>query len=671
MNNVSSKSRTEAAAVRDSTSRNPDSHRVWRSDALSVAVLILLASLPYVNILGNGFVYDDDTQLLQNPYVTNLRHLKQIFTTTVWAFQGGAAAISNYYRPVMTLTYALCHEMFGFEPSWFHVVSIALHAGVVCVLFFVTRRVFRDRPLAFLAAALFALHPIHTEAVDWVAAVTDLEATIFFLIAFWLFLSLDGAAGKRWGLFQAVMILSFAFALLSKESAAPLPLIAAVYEHTCREDRQQTSALRKLRRYGALWLLLFVYVIVRARVLGAFAPVASRPHAGFNTVVLSAIALTGQYVEKMVWPVHLCAAYVFPGNLGSLLPGILVGLAVAAVSILLTIYFWERERRVFFGLVWFFATLAPVLNVRWMPSFTFAERYLYLPSAGFCWVASWLVLRVVRWPGRARIPRRLAMAGAGCALAALMAARIVTRNRDWKNDLTFYTRTLEASPKALTIRNDLGNYYWAQGNLPAAQRQWEKAYRLDPTATYVLDNLGLLRVKQERYREAVLFFDRSLAVTANDEGAHAGLGEAYGKMGMRQRAEKELSAAIKLAPLDGRPKVRLGEIYFDEGKYASSLSQFQASIHVLPTPRAYYGLGLSKWMQKDLGGAENAFKSACRLAPSTARPYFMLGLFYGATGRFGEAIREYQAGLRFDPGNKAALAALARLRRQLSSAHPQ
>ncbi|MGH9342857.1 MAG: glycosyltransferase family 39 protein, partial [Terriglobia bacterium] len=455
------------------------------SDRWLLALLVIAASLPYANILLNGFVYDDDIQVLRNPYVRDLHHLKQIFTTTVWSFQGGAQGVTNYYRPVMTLTYAFCHTLFGFRAAGFHLVSIVINAAVVFLVFAVARRIFQDRGMAFLAAALFALHPVHTEAVNWIAAVADLEAAFFVLLAFWFYLSLRGATGKRWAALQAAMLASYALALLSKESAAVLPVLAAIYEHACREDRQDASFPVKLRRYGALWLVLAAYLAVRIRLLGAFAPVAPRHNLSFNEVALSALALEGHYVEKVFWPIRLCAAYVFPANLGALAPRILAGFAVTAACALLMVYFWKRERQVFFGFVWFFVTLAPVLNVRWMPDFAFAERYLYLPSAGFCWVLGWLGLKLWRKCGAAGWAWERAAAALACILAVLMIIRITVRGHDWKNDLTFYKSTLKVSPDALVIRNNLGNYYWDHGDLANAGQQWEKAYQLRPNATYV------------------------------------------------------------------------------------------------------------------------------------------------------------------------------------------
>lgn len=646
--------------------------RAWMPHAHStgvdqklLAILFALAALPYLGILRNGFVYDDDTQLLRNPFVRNFSHLKQIFTTSVWSFQGGSQGVTNYYRPVMTLTYAVCHAMFGFNPAGFHLVSILLNAGVCCLLFWTVRRMFRDHAIAFVAAALFALHPVHTEAVDWVAAVTDIEAAFFALLSFLAFLSLESTARKKWGVLMAAMLASFALALLSKESAAVLPLLALIYEHACRPDRSSTSLSGKLSRYGGLWLALAGYIVVRVHMLGSFAPAAPRRSAPLNEVALSAVALAGHYFRKMVWPAKLSAAHVFPSNLASLLPGIITGLATLIVCALLMIWAWKAERRVFFGLAWFFIALTPALNIRWMPDFVFAERYLYLPSAGLCWAAAWLAISGWRKSGA---PGKRALAAAACALALVMAARIALRGRDWKNNLTFYSKTLASSPRAAMIRNDLGDYYWDRDDFADAGREWDQAYQVDPGIVYVLDNLGLLRMHQNRDQDAIIFFERALAVNAQDEGAHRGLGQAYDALGMKEKARQELLAAIKLAPLDVRARVSLGELYFDEGKYAEATAQFQAANGSLPTTRADYGLGLAEWMRGDQAAAENAFKAALILDPGGARPHFMLGLFYGATGRAAAAISEYKAGLRIDPANQKARTALAKLRARPAAA---
>lgn len=635
-----------------------------------IGLLILLATLPYLNTLWNGFVYDDDTQVLKNPYIHNFSHLKAIFTTSVWSYTGGSRGVTDYYRPVMTLGYLFCHGIFGFAPYGYHLASLAINVAVVLLLFGVTRRIFRNQSMAFLAAALFALHPIHTEAVDWIAAVTDLELAFFFLLTFWFFLRLGDAENTKTGLFQLGMAGSYVLALLSKEPAATLPILATLYEHVCREDRHLTSWAVKMRRYAPLWLLTLAYGLFRFHVLGEFAPVEIRGQMRGDAVLFSAVALAGHYLWKLIWPVHLCAYYPFPAEISALFPRILEGCIAVILCVALAIYFWRSERRLFFALVWFFVTLAPVLNPRWMPINVFAERYTYLPSVGFCWLVAWFGLRLWQGASKRGIMLRRALAAGACAVGVLLILRIVTRNPDWRDDLTFYTRTLAAMPNSGDMHNNLGTYYWDHGNLEAAGREWEKALQFEPNANFILDNLGLLRIRQKRYIEAVSFFELALDRSARDEDAHVGLGKAYRSMGEKEKAEMQLRAAVALAPMDVRARVLLGEIYFDEGKYDLAKDQFQASLRSRPTLRGYFDLGLIAWVHGDRQTAETDFKAAQRLDPWSSKPYFMLGLLDGSSGRTEEAIREYEAGLKIDPTNPTALAALAKLKHQPSTPKP-
>ena len=157
-----------------------------------------------------------------------------------------------------------------FGPSaWgFHLVSLLLHAAVVVVLFLFAEELLGDRVAASAAAALFALHPVHVEAVAWISAAADLELTLLYLLTFWCFLRLTHpAGGRRFGM-QALMTASFALALLSKEQAITLPVLATIYEHFYRRDRERTRWFRKQVRYAPLWVVLLVYLALRTHVLG-------------------------------------------------------------------------------------------------------------------------------------------------------------------------------------------------------------------------------------------------------------------------------------------------------------------------------------------------------------------------------------------------------------------
>jgi protein O-mannosyl-transferase len=632
----------------------------WSETAL-FSILLLLSVLPYSNSLLNGFVYDDTTQILDNPYIVSFRHLGQIFTSAVWSYVG-SGGYTNYYRPVMTFGYLVCFKIFGAVPYGFHLANVLLHAGVVCLLYGVTRRMFGSRALAFLSAALFALHPIHTESVDWVAAVTDLEVTFFFLLTFWFFLRVPREKGNRseWAILG--MAGSFILALCSKEQSLMLPFLATVYEHFYRADRKKTTWRQKIPRYAPLWMLTVAYLLFRVHMFGAFAPILGHPEITRQAALLSGIALFGQYVWKLLWPVNLCAFYMFHASTRPLDARFLAGLAVVIAGGTLLIYLWKRSRAVSFGFVWFVATIAPVLNVRVLASDNvFAERYLYLPSVGFCWLAALGVIRV--WdclPGRPAGWRRAWAAALGI-LAVLCVARIITRNRIWRDEITFYSTTLRASPDAVPIYNNLGSVYWNRGEVSLAEQQWQKALAFVPDSSTLLNNLGLVYLKRQEYPKAVEYFKKSADKKPAFPDPHLNLGVAYQKMGLRTEAEIQYRTAMSLAPLNLHIHNRLGSLLLEEGRSGDAEKQFWRSISIAPNVVAYDALGEILLQRKSPGAAESMFSRSLALNPRDAGARARLAEIYAASGRINQAADQYRAILKLDPQNVTALEGLKRI----------
>jgi hypothetical protein len=361
------------------------------SDLTLLAFLVVGAALPYLNTLRNGLVSDDEMQVLQNPYIRNFHHWAKIFTTQATSYIPG---MPNFYRPLMNVEYLLCYQVFGPRPFGFHLLNIVLNVAVVGAVFLVTKRMFQDRNLALMAAVLFAIHPIHSEAIAWIAASPDLELSLFYLLTFWLFLAVARPGGRFSYLAQLAMAGSFLLALLSKEQAVRLPLLATVYEHFYRADRAETRPAQKVLRYAVLWLLTVAYLLFRVHVLGALSSGFSMNRLTWYQTFVSAIALVGQYLWKILWPVDLrvfCPFHPFSGLFDLVVVG---GVAALTACSALFFFLWRRAKPLSFGLVWMLATLAPALNARWMPIFAFAERYLYLPSVGFCWLLGWGFLRL-------------------------------------------------------------------------------------------------------------------------------------------------------------------------------------------------------------------------------------------------------------------------------------
>ena len=633
------------------------------SDGVLFIALALGAILPYANILLNdfAFVYDDGAQVLNNPYVHSFRFLREIFTSTVRA---GGYASTNYYRPVTTLGNLLAYQLFGPSAYGFHLISLLLHTLVACVLFGLGCKLFAERARAFLAAALFALHPIHTEAVAWVAAVPELWLAVFYLLTFLFFLEVarptPGLALWPW----LAMAGTYSLALLSKEQALTLPWLAAIYEHFYRADRAQTTGREKVARYGVLWLLAIAYLLFRIKVLGAFAPTLQRPDLGWYSALLSAVSLVAQYVGKLLWPVKLWAYYVFQSSEHLLDFRVLCGLLSLFVLAILFVYLFRRARMASFGLLWLVITLAPVLNARWMGANVFAERYLYLPSVGFCWLAACGAMALWRHVSRRNLVWRRALLAAACLATILSAVRIFSRNLDWRNDVTLLERTLADSTGDYRLRNGLAVAYWMRGDKEAAEREWRKVLAQAPNNVSTLNYLGRVYASQRRYAQALPFFQRATQLEPEYAAAHLNLGAAYAEMGMWQEAEAQLRTAVALDSLNFQARNILGKLYFDSGDLRAAEEQFTRSAECEPNVAAYVHLGYIYTRRGDYGCAEKVLRAALALNPAESQAHLKLGLIYAATERGSQAEEELRRALEADPRNPEALSALQQLRRR-------
>jgi len=628
-----------------------------------LALLILVAVLPYLNSLFNGFVQDDNRQVVSNPYLRNFSHLREIFATNVWSYVG-AQGMTNYYRPLMTLGYLLCYQFLGPLAYGFHLANLVLNSGVVCLVYLVTERLFRNRTLGFVAAVIFALHPIHSESVNWIAAVTDLQLSLFYLLTFWFFLRIEKPGGKRSGAAELGMVLSFALALLAKEPAATLPFLATFFEHFLRDDRGQTSLRQKFSRYSPLWLLEAGYLLFRVWVFGGLAPVLQLPQISRREAFYSSFALVAEYVWKLFWPVNLCGFYSFHKSVALSDPRVIAGLLVLGMCLGAFVYFWSRERLVCFSLLWFFLNIAPVLNARWLGANVFTERYLYLPSLGFCWIASWAGRRL--WIKLVRPPAARWFYAAGLAmLAILCVARIVSRNRVWHDDTIFYRTTLAAQPDALAIRINLGAVYWNLGSPKLAEAEWREALRRAPDHWLILNNLGLVCAREKNYDEAIKDFQRSIRSRPNYADSHMNLGRTYAEIGDGEKAEAQLKTAVALAPLYVQARNELAKFYFDAGRFEEAEQQFRSSVSSGGTVLAWNSLGeiYNRWDRRQ--DAARAFREAVALDPFDSRAHFGLGAALEAEGHTNEALKEYALGLQTDPRNPAVLESVERLKKLL------
>jgi len=634
-----------------------------RRHSVLLACLLVLAFAVYANTLFNGFLFDDHFQIEHNTYLRNFHSIPRIMTTTGWSFQGSEGN-SNVYRPALAIGFLICYQAFAASPLGYHLVNILLHVVVVWLVFAVAMELFADFSTGLAAGLLFAVHPIHTESVAWISGVNDIEMTLFFLLAFLCFLRLHEAEGLRSIALRGGMLASFAIALLAKEAAITLPVLAAVYEHFYRASHSNTVWKIKLGRYAGFWIVAAAYFLLRIFALGGVAPTQLHQDVSWPQAFFTGLSLIGKYLGKFFWPHPLSYYYPFHKSATLTDPNVLAGLFACLLSATLFVVLWKRARPYSFALLWVFMTLAPALNARWMPGVVFAERYWYLPSVGFAWLLGGLFLWL--WRSSSSFPRlQRSVLGTAALIVMLFAAReTFSRNKDWKDDRTLVVRTLEVQPHSSYFLTNLGAIRWADGDTSEAERLWRQTSVEDPRNPVALWDLGLAMLEKQQYGEALSYLDGALAIGQRYALPHAYRGRVLAVLGRSAEAEAELRRAVEIDPQQVVARNALGKFFLDTGRVSEAEAQYRASIESMENLEAAKALAQIYTLRNSPSQAAEAWKQVLDLEPYDAQAHFQLGAIYLEGGSTAEAEKQFRAGLLMDPHNAEALAAMRKLHHQ-------
>lgn len=545
-------------------------------------LIVLASSGAYLNVLSNDFVYDDIGQVLKNRWITDIRYVPDVFLKGVWGFDGAGA--QNYYRPLMHIIYMLCYHLFGFAPWGFHLVSIALHSGVSVLVFLLIRRLIGETASgspyshpSFIAALLFATHPIHTEAVAWIACVPELSFTFFFLLSLYSSIRMSEEKKERISrTYYLLSILSFFLAVFCKEPALTLPFVLLIYDFVCKRKTPRLAGY--LKRFAPYMLIAGIYLFLRVYALQGFAP--GRPNTLLSAYeyLINVFPLFSSYMGKLLLPVNMSAFYEFT-PIRSVFEGRgMLSLLVFVLYALCAYMSLRKNRVVFFAFVLLLVPLLPAFYIRALGVNVFAERYLYLPSVGFVL----LLAEAVHW-----IMRRHAGAAVSLGLAVSLIIGIYTlatvqRNATWKSNYVLFADTLMKSPGSIEARSYFAYACLQEGEFDEAIRQYNAVLVQRPSSAEILCNLGNAYRAKRMVDNAVAHYKTALALVPNSAHFHTNLGNAYSDKGWTGAAVSEYTIALALDPNDADAHNNLGVEYGKMGLVDTALEHFQAALKLSP-----------------------------------------------------------------------------------------
>jgi hypothetical protein len=471
-----------------------DDPRGWMWMGLSVAALALLASGVG---LRNGFAYDDRWIIVQNASAHSLNRPWELFGATYWPTSRGA----SLYRPLTILLYAAQWLLGGGAPFLYHLVNVSLYA-VDSVLVLLLGLQCLPRSGAWAAAALFAVHPVHVEAVANVVGQAELWTGLVLLSAMLIYVR-ERQGGVTLPRGSAVAIVALYVAgMLIKENAIVLPALLVIAElflvRDTRPWRERADALFSLLVWMAMFAVAFLWV--RMKVTGELGGDTEHPalrHLTMGQRSLLMLGLVPEFGRLFVWPDHLSADYSpqmvagYSGWHAGLVPGALLLMCVA----ILLFVSWRRVPVVAFGIAWVVIAISPVANVLIPSGILIAERTLLVPSVGVVLVAGMLVPWVLE---RARTqPRavRIAAAGGFAIVLALGASHSTERTYTWKDSTTVFNTLAADAPLSFKAHYVAGGMLFEQHHAREAEIEWLMAIKLMPDYYAVRTDLA------HKYRE--------------------------------------------------------------------------------------------------------------------------------------------------------------------------
>ncbi len=540
-------------------------------------VLFLIASLgvlAYSNSLGNDFIWDDNSFVVKNDFIKNLKFIPLYFVSKEALSEGGLAA--ENYRPFLPLTYALDYFFWKLNPLGYHISNLLFHIANSVLLFYLVLLLTGNRFTGLFTSLFFLTHPIQTESVSWISGRADVLFLFFYLAA--LIAYIRYTKEKHLFLYFGSLLL-FSCSLLSKEMAASLPLIIILCDFFY--TKKERIGLRAIR-YFAFFLILEVYVILRFNIIGRLAQTGYWTGDIYTTLLTMAKGIL-YYIRLLIYPVGLCADYLrFPISCSVKEPQTF--LSILAIMLLMAgaIKLAKKKRDIAFSIFWFFITLAPAVNI--IPiKILIAERFLYLPSIGYCFVIAASIMSLSDKFKRTPILKHSFFYFATFLVCAYLYLTNL-RNLDWSDEIVFWKKNAEIDPNNERAYYNLAVAYLArENNLDRAYEESRKALEITPQYSHPRIITASYYVQKSQFEDAVKELEYALDINPAFLQAHIFLGNIYAFRGKHDLAYNEYKKALAFNPDSLDPKIAIATLYLVKGDVDSGIREFKKILKEPPT----------------------------------------------------------------------------------------
>jgi tetratricopeptide (TPR) repeat protein len=608
-------------------------------------MLILGLLLAYLPALHGKPIWDDQSHLT-SPELRSWAGLGRIW------FELGA---TQQYYPLTHTAFWLMARIWGSWYEGYHLINVLLHGASALLLVRILRRL--EIRGAWLAAALWALHPVQVESVAWMSELKNCLSGLFY---FW------AALAYLW--FQRERVLGAWFAafglfilgLLSKSVIDTLPaaLLLVFYWKNGRLSW----------RWDVLPLVPFLAVGIGSGLLTSWVErtYIGASGRGFNLPLTDRFLIAGRafwfYLGKLVWPANLIFIYPRWEISAGVWWQYLFPIAALGLMVLLA---WGRKRWGMGPLVatlYFGGTLAPALGFVNIFPFRYsfvADHFQYLASAGpLALAAAGVTMLFDRWkePGRLLLPTFCV------GLLAEFGLLIWQQCGMYADVETLWRTTIQANPECWMAENNLGMSLSQNGQPWDAMPHFREALRINPDDGEAHNNLGLALAATGQPAAAVTEYRKALRINPNDAEAHDNLGSTLAGTGQPVVALAEYREALRIQPRFADPHLNIGNLYLKQGRTSEGITEIETALQIRPDfAEAHNSLGTGFSQAGRMQEAIGQFEAALQLNPSYAEALLNLGQTYELNGQLAKAREAFERVLQIDPNSAPARQGLARL----------
>jgi len=559
-----------------------------RKDFLFCAILTIVVLSVFYPSLDNGFVeWDDDLFLRDNVLIKSisLKNIGRMFSS----FHSGL------YKPILMLVYAVEYHFFQLNPFIYHFNNLLLHMINVVIVFYLVQKISNDSIVSFLTALLFGIHPMHVESVAWVSDRKDLLSTFFILAALASYLRYIDKRNS--GAYLKVAFL-FICSLLVKPTGVTFPFLLFALDYLKNRRIDKNAIFEKIP------LLCLAAVMIMVSVYGVSSVLRSNISVNFPGNIIYAAYTIYFYINKLFLPVNLSCYYGYPSSFVDLgLPAVIMSIVVLTGLVSMVIIKFKKDRHMVFGILFFFITLLPVMQIVKSGRSVVNDRYTYLSYIGLFIIISRVIVNIFNRYSKFR------MILAPILLVWILTLGLLSNQRIevWSDSLSLWEDAHMKRPMEYIPYLNKGVAYYKKGMLKEAMQDFKRAMLLDNNNVLVHTNLGVLYCRMKEYEKGIFHLKRAISINPDHADAYYNLGSAYYGQGKLDLAMSNYTIAIEKNPFKIKAFIDRGTIFGIQGKVDDAIRDFTKVIEFDPyryigyhnRGLAYYRKGLYQKAIKD------------------------------------------------------------------------